>query len=70
MYANNAILQFPAHLRDHPELPAEEKERYQSQYQSISKMIALFDDPGYKDDDPRVVELMTEVRAHPVCCIR
>jgi len=53
----------PKHLKDHPELPADEKRRYESQYQSISKIIALFDNPGYKEDDPRVVELMTEMQS-------
>jgi peroxin-19 len=54
---------FPSYLEDHTELAAGEKQRYQSQYQSISKIIALFDDPAYKDDNPRVVELMTEMQS-------
>jgi len=60
---DNDVLQFPGYLKEHAELPDDEKRRHQSQYESISKIIAIFDNPGYKEDDPRVVGLMTEVRA-------
>ena len=43
-----------------------DKERYQAQIASISKIMAVFDDPAYKDEDPEksaeIVSLMSEVR--------
>ena len=43
-----------------------DKERYQAQIASISKIMAVFEDPAYKDEDPErsaeVVSLMSEVR--------
>lgn len=42
-----------------------DKERYQAQITSISKIMTVFEDPAYKDEDPEksaeIVSLMSEV---------
>ena len=50
-------------------LSKEDKTRYEAQIVAIKKILAAFDDPHYKDDDPgknvEIVTLMNEVRRRP-----
>ena len=47
-------------------LSPEDKTRYENQMDRIKKILAVFESPGYSDDDKEksaeVVELMSEVR--------
>jgi Pex19 protein family len=59
-------LQFPSYLASNEgKLSESDLARYKAQHVCTSKIVALFEDPGYKDDDPKmtadVVALMSEV---------
>jgi peroxin-19 len=52
-------------VKDHPEIPADERKRYDEQITRIQKVVAIFEDPSYKEDQAtseKIVELMNEVR--------
>ncbi|EMD32382.1 hypothetical protein CERSUDRAFT_118745 [Gelatoporia subvermispora B] len=60
---------FPSYLEEHgSKLGADDKRRYESQYSTVSKIIAVFDDPSYSDDDPlkgvHIVELMNQMQTY------
>ena len=48
-------------------LSAEDKTRYEAQSKVVAQIVATFEDPSFKDDDPqkslKIVELMQEVRS-------
>ena len=50
-------------------LKDDDKKRYDAQMTTITRILAVFDDPQYKDEDPEksaeVVALMSEVRFVP-----
>lgn len=61
-------LQFPGYLKDNAStLSAEDKTRYEAQSKVVAQIVATFEDPSFKDDDPqkslKIVELMQEVRS-------
>lgn len=61
-------LQFPGYLKDNVStLSAEDKTRYEAQSKVVAQIVATFEDPSFKDDDPqkslKIVELMQEVRS-------
>ena len=61
-------LQFPGYLKDNAStLSAEDKTRYEAQSKVVAQIVATFEDPSFKDDDPQkslnIVELMQEVRS-------
>jgi len=47
-------------------LSSEDKDRYENQYQRVTQIVALFEDPSYSDEDKektgRVVALMNEMQ--------
>ncbi|VDB92416.1 unnamed protein product [Peniophora sp. CBMAI 1063] len=60
---------FPAYMKENDaKLSKADKERYQAQIASITKIMAVFDDPAYKDEDPEksaeIVALMSEMQTH------
>jgi len=60
---------FPSYLADNAsKLSEEDKQRYQSQQICITKIIAVFENPKYSEDDPeiglQVVSLMNEMQAY------
>jgi peroxin-19 len=61
--------QFPAYMKENAsKLKDEDKRRYDGQIATIAKILAVFDDPKYKDEDPEkgaeIVALMSEVCVH------
>jgi len=66
--------QFPTYLSENATtLPADEKTRYESQLDRITKIVRVFEDPGYSDEDKEkageVVELMGQVRFFAFCVL-
>lgn len=64
---DGCTVQFPAYMKENDsKLSKTDKERYQAQIASITKIMTVFDDPTYKDEDPEksaeIVSLMSEVR--------
>ncbi|OCH91767.1 Pex19 protein, partial [Obba rivulosa] len=60
---------FPSYLKEHDStLKAEDKKRFESQFSVVSKIVAVFDDPSYSDEDPqkgvRIIELMNEMQSY------
>ena len=60
------FVQFPTYVNTHSEtLSPEDKTRYENQMDRIKKILAVFESPGYSDDNKEtsaeVVELMSEV---------
>ncbi|PIL27093.1 transporter [Ganoderma sinense ZZ0214-1] len=60
---------FPGYLKDHAStLSSEDKTRYEGQSKIVAEIVATFEDPSFKDDDPqkslKVVELMQEMQEH------
>ncbi|KZV62246.1 Pex19 protein [Peniophora sp. CONT] len=60
---------FPAYMKENDsKLSKTDKERYQAQIASITKIMTVFDDPTYKDEDPEksaeIVSLMSEMQTH------
>ncbi|OBZ78334.1 Peroxisome biogenesis protein 19-1 [Grifola frondosa] len=60
---------FPSYLKENAsKLSAEDKKRYDLQYIVVTKIVAVFDDPTYSDEDMqkgiKVVELMQEMQSH------
>jgi len=60
---------FPSYLASNTSsLSASDLARYQAQHECASKIIAVFEDPEYKDDDIKmraeVVELMGKMQEH------
>lgn len=58
--------QFPDYLKDNEgKINTEDKKRYDSQYAIVIKIIAVFEDPSYSDEDTQksvqILELMSEV---------
>lgn len=67
--------QFPSYLADHNDaLTAEDKERYSGQIDRVSKIVEIFENPSYTDDNAelsaRVVTLMNEVRRNTLLEIK
>ncbi|KAI5995932.1 Pex19 protein, partial [Pisolithus albus] len=52
---------FPSYLASHPTLPAEEKERYEKQRSSITRLLAIFEEKNYNDEDAKTREKIAEV---------
>src|ERR1700734_2279862 len=64
---NPSDAQFPPYLSENAtKLSTEDKTRYESQLDRINKILKVFEDPKYSDQDKeesvKVVELMAEVR--------
>jgi peroxin-19 len=59
------IRQYPGYLSSHPDLPAEDKKRYEEQLRLSREILAIFDKPNYSDEDSKsqadVFKLMNEV---------
>ncbi|KAI0002435.1 Pex19 protein family-domain-containing protein [Russula compacta] len=60
---------FPSYLASNKDkLSASDLERYEAQHACASKIIAVFEDAGYKDDDPgmtaEIVALMSKMQEH------
>jgi len=60
---------FPSYLASNADkLSASDLARYKAQHACASKIIAVFEDPGYNDDDlqktTEIVELMSEMQEH------
>ncbi|KAG6332860.1 hypothetical protein ID866_6230 [Astraeus odoratus] len=59
---------FPPYLDSHPELSALERERYLKQISCIKRLLKVFDEPNYNENDKKtgdlVVEIMTELQTH------
>ncbi|KAH9975510.1 Pex19 protein family-domain-containing protein [Lactifluus volemus] len=60
---------FPSYLASNEgKLSESDLARYKAQHVCASKIVALFEDPGYKDDDPKmkvdIVALMSEMQEH------
>jgi peroxin-19 len=60
---------FPAYLEENKStLSPDDLKRYESQMECVAKIVAVFKDPNYKDDDPewntKIVNLMTEMQSH------
>lgn len=61
-------VQFPPYLSENKDkLSTEDKERFVAQQECITKMVAIFEDAKYSDEDAEkkteVMQLMTEVRS-------
>ncbi|KAI6026653.1 Pex19 protein [Pisolithus microcarpus] len=52
---------FPSYLASHTTLPAEEKERYEKQRSSITRLLAIFEEKNYNDEDAKTREKIAEV---------
>lgn len=67
------MLQFPAYLSENAKtISAEDNARYANQVDRVSKILAVFEDPSYSDDNQeknsKIVVLMNEVHTfQPVC---
>ncbi|KAI0037111.1 Pex19 protein [Vararia minispora EC-137] len=60
---------FPPYMQEHAAtLKFEDKRRYDAQIITINKIMAVFADPAYKDEDPEksaeIVALMSEMQSH------
>ncbi|KAL6298517.1 Pex19 protein family-domain-containing protein [Sparassis latifolia] len=60
---------FPGYLAENAsKISAEDKKRYDSQHAVVTKILAVFDDPTYSDQDVqkgvRIVELMNEMQSY------
>ncbi|KAI0266429.1 Pex19 protein family-domain-containing protein [Gloeopeniophorella convolvens] len=60
---------FPSYLESNADkLSASDLERYRAQFASASKIVAAFEDPAFKEDDPQkaaeIVALMSEMQEH------
>jgi hypothetical protein len=61
-------LQFPGYLKDNASTLSEsDRKRYESQATHVSRIIAIFDDPKYSEEDvessAKIVTIMSEVSA-------
>lgn len=70
MFAPCAV-QFPPYLSENKDkLSTEDKERFVAQQECITKIVAIFENVKYSDDDvekkTEVMQLMTEVRCVPL----
>ncbi|KIK26304.1 hypothetical protein PISMIDRAFT_637136, partial [Pisolithus microcarpus 441] len=52
---------FPSYLASHPALPTEDKERYEKQRSSITRLLAIFEEKNYNDEDAKTREKIAEV---------
>ncbi|KAI5994802.1 Pex19 protein, partial [Pisolithus albus] len=52
---------FPSYLASHPALPAEDQERYEKQRSSITRLLAIFEEKNYNDEDAKTREKIAEV---------
>jgi peroxin-19 len=59
------VWKFPDYLKSHPDLPPEDKKRYQEQLRLSGEIVAVFDQPAYSDGNTiasgEILKLMTEV---------
>jgi len=60
---------FPSYLSDNAStLSSPDKSRYEAQYQCVTKIVQIFEDPAYSDEDTEkgkeVVQLMNEMQSH------
>jgi len=60
---------FPSYLADNAsKLSQADKDRYQSQLECVTKIVAVFENPKYSEDDPevgvQVVTLMNDMQAY------
>ncbi|KAF8603583.1 Pex19-domain-containing protein [Ceratobasidium sp. AG-I] len=57
---------FPAYFDAHPELSEDDKKRYKKQQELVKKILAVFERPGYTDEDAaaskEVLELMNQMQ--------
>ncbi|KZV87990.1 hypothetical protein EXIGLDRAFT_187896 [Exidia glandulosa HHB12029] len=63
-----SCLQYPEYINTHKDsLPADEVTRYTEQSALVGRIVAIFETPGYSDDDPvkssEVLTLMNEMQA-------
>ena len=59
--------QLPPYLEEHAsDLSAEDKKRYQAQHVVVSKILEIYNNPAYSDQNSemmtQIIELMNEVR--------
>ncbi|KIO11845.1 hypothetical protein M404DRAFT_126296, partial [Pisolithus tinctorius Marx 270] len=52
---------FPSYLTSHPALPAEDKERYEKQISCIKRLLSIFEDKGYDEENAKTREKITEI---------
>lgn len=52
---------FPSYLTSHPALPAEDKERYEKQISCIKRLLSIFEDKGYDEENAKTRENITEI---------
>lgn len=52
---------FPSYLTSHPALPAEDKERYEKQISCIKRLLSIFENKGYDEENAKTRENITEV---------
>ncbi|EPQ51527.1 Pex19 protein, partial [Gloeophyllum trabeum ATCC 11539] len=60
---------FPSYLSENAAtLSDADKSRYQQQYKCVTKIVQIFEEPGYSDEDAEkgktIVELMNEMQSH------
>jgi len=60
---------FPEYLKDNAEtISADDKKRYNAQYAVVEKIVSIFDDPSYSDEDKgkgaEVVTLVNEMQSY------
>ncbi|TFK47301.1 Pex19 protein [Heliocybe sulcata] len=60
---------FPSYLSDNASsLSPDDKSRYEAQYHCVTKIVQIFEDPSYSEEDTekgkQVVELMNEMQSH------
>ncbi|QRW07151.1 peroxisome biogenesis protein 19-1 [Ceratobasidium sp. AG-Ba] len=57
---------FPPYFDEHPNLSEEDKKKYKAQHELVKKIIAVFEQPNYSDDNPemskQVLEFMNEMQ--------
>jgi len=57
---------FPGYFDEHPDLPEDDKKRYKKQQELVKKILAVFERPGYTDEDAaaskEVLELMNQMQ--------
>ncbi|KAI6102500.1 Pex19 protein [Pisolithus croceorrhizus] len=51
---------FPAYLASHPALSVEDKERYEKQRTCIKRLLTIFEEKGYNEEDAKTREKITE----------